>query len=181
MIVALDVHYEARGARTAAVGFLGWGDASPALERVLRSDEPAAAYEPGAFYRRELPLLLAALAELERSHPLDAIVVDGHAWLADGHPGLGARLHEAIGGRCPVVGVAKSAFAGGSAVPVLRGQSRQPLWVSAAGMDATAAASCVRALHGPYRLPTLLRRADQLARGIAMPRPAKGPAADALP
>jgi deoxyribonuclease V len=65
--------------------------------------------------------------------------------------------------------VAKAAFAEGTAMPVLRGQSRRPLFVGAAGMDPVTAAALVRSMHGPDRLPTLLRRVDQLARGHASP------------
>jgi hypothetical protein len=110
---------------------------------------------------------------VERRHPVEAVVIDGHVWLRDGQPGLGARLHEALGARIAVIGVAKAAFAGGSAVPVLRGGSSRPLFVTATGMNAHGAAELVRGMHGPHRLPTLLKRADRLARGHAAPDPAK--------
>ena len=40
-------------------------------------------------------------------------------------------------------------------------------------MNADGAAELVRGMHGPHRLPTLLKRADQLARGHATPDPVK--------
>lgn len=169
MLIALDVHYEADAAVTAVVGFAAWSDERPAYEHVLRHPGPPAPYEPGAFYRRELPYLLEAVAHVEREHPVEAIVVDGHVWLRPGEPGLGARLFDALQGRVPVVGVAKSAFAEGSALPVLRGGSQQPLHVSAAGMEPQRAAELVRGMHGPNRHPTLLKRVDQLSRGLASP------------
>jgi deoxyribonuclease V len=52
---------------------------------------------------------------------------------------------------------------------VVRGGAR-PLHVTALGLDAADAAARVAAMHGPYRLPTLLKRADQLARGLVQPR-----------
>ena len=52
---------------------------------------------------------------------------------------------------------------------MLRGSSARPLWVSAIGIDATYAATLVAAMHGPHRLPTLMVRADHLARGLASP------------
>ncbi|MFL5421116.1 MAG: endonuclease V, partial [Myxococcales bacterium] len=64
-----------------------------------------------------------------------------------------------------VVGVAKSAFRGGEALPILRGTSRHSLFVTAVGMDAREAAQHVRAMHGAHRIPTLLKRADRLSRG----------------
>jgi deoxyribonuclease V len=169
MLVALDVHYAAHAATTAAVGFAAWSDEASILEYVTRSDAEPAPYEPGAFYRRELPFLLEAVTKVEERHRVEAAIVDGHVWLRAGEPGLGARLHEAIGARWAVVGVAKSAFAGGSAVPVLRGGSRRPLFVGAVGMDVHRAAALVRGMHGAHRMPTLLERADQLARGHAAP------------
>ncbi len=165
MLVAVDVHYQDDSALTAVVGFAAWSDAAPTFEERVRTDGAPAPYQPGAFFRRELPYLLEALTRVEHSHPIEAVVVDGHVWLRPGEPGLGARLFEAAEGRFAVVGVAKSAFAGGSAVPVLRGGSRQPLFVSAAGMEAGRAAELVRGMHGEHRIPALLKRVDQLARG----------------
>jgi deoxyribonuclease V len=119
-----------------------------------------AEYEPGAFYRRELPCLRAMLSIGPHA---DVVVVDGYVWLEGGAAGLGAHLHAAIGGI--VIGVAKSRFAGAAcAVPVCRGASRLPLYVTAAGASAADAAAWVAGMHGPYRVPTLLRRADALAR-----------------
>lgn len=164
MIVALDVDYGPDRARAAAVGAPTW-DAPPDLERVLELPGPPADYEPGQFWRRELPPLLALLAA-NADLPLDALLVDGHAWLTPGQPGLGARLHEALAGRVPVIGVAKTAYRGSpDAAHVLRGASQSPLFVTAIGLDLAAAADAVRRLHGPHRLPALLKRVDALARG----------------
>jgi deoxyribonuclease V len=123
-----------------------------------------APYEPGRFYLRELPCLLAVLARAPA--PLAAAVVDGYVWLADEtRPGLGAHLFESLGGTVPVVGVAKTRFAGAErALPVTRGDSLRPLWVTAAGIDPTEAAEHVRRMHGPFRIPTALRRVDRLCR-----------------
>jgi deoxyribonuclease V len=90
--------------------------------------------------------------------------VDGHADLdPDGRPGLGAYAHAEFG--IPVIGVAKSAFRTAThAVPVLRGTSARPLFVTAAGMARTEAADLVRHMAGRCRLPDALRRADMLAR-----------------
>lgn len=169
----MDVHYPEHAAVTAAVGFTAWSDATSVIEYVTRSDVEPAPYEPGAFYKRELPFLLEAVTQVERRHLVEAVIIDGHVWLREGEPGLGARLYETIAARSAVVGVAKSAFARGSAVPVLRANSSQSLFVTAAGMDAERAAELVRSMHGSHRVPTLLKRADQLARGHAAPDPSK--------
>jgi deoxyribonuclease V len=61
--------------------------------------------------------------------------------------------------------VAKTRFEGATlALPVLRGNSKHPLWVSAAGMGADEAAALVAAMAGGFRLPTLLKRVDRLCR-----------------
>jgi deoxyribonuclease V len=70
-----------------------------------------------------------------------------------------------MGGRIPVIGVAKTYFQGSRAVSVRRPGSDRPLFVTAVGVDLTAAAQQIASMHGPYRIPTLLRRVDQLARG----------------
>ena len=139
--------------------FRGWSAAASECEAVASFAE-VADYEPGAFYRRELPCLLGVLARGPRA---DIVVVDGYVWLGGGAPGLGAHLHAALGG--VVVGVAKTRFAGATdAVAVCRGGSRDPLYVSAEGMTAAEAAASVAAMHGPYRIPTLLKQVDMLAR-----------------
>jgi hypothetical protein len=50
------------------------------------------------------------------------------------------------------------------AVPVVRGSSLRPLFITAAGMPSADAADLVRRMAGRYRLPDALRRADTLAR-----------------
>ncbi|HEU4734867.1 MAG TPA: endonuclease V [Kofleriaceae bacterium] len=170
MLLAIDVHYTDEAVTTGAVGFASWADAVPSVEWVHRDSESVAPYEPGQFYRRELPYAIRATIAAREAHPLDAIVVDAHVWLEPGRPGLGAHLFAALGGAVPVVGVAKSAYREGVAIAVLRGESRSPLWVTAEGCDPAIAAQHVRAMHGPHRIPTLLKRADHLARGLATSR-----------
>lgn len=157
--MCLDVAYAADRVATGCVGIADWPD-SPTAEHAVLSARPAAPYEPGAFYRRELPFLIEAVARLPS--PPDLVVVDGYAWLAPDRPGLGAHLHEALG--VPVVGIAKTVFRGSGALEVLRGGSRRPLLVTAAGLPAPEAAAGVRAMHGAHRIPTAVARADRLAR-----------------
>lgn len=173
MILAVDVQYEDLAANTACVGFLTWSDANSTLETLERSESAPEPYEPGQFYKRELPHLLRVMEVVRRSIEVEAVIVDGHVWLNVNHPGLGAHLHHALGARSAVIGVAKSEFRGAAAIPVFRGQSRQPLFVTAAGIDASRAAELVRGMHGPHRIPTLLKRADQLARRREKPDRAK--------
>ena len=162
MIAALDVSYGERGAASACVLFHDFAD--PAEDRALVEAIPEVApYEPGAFYRRELPCLLAVLRRVEA--PIALVIVDGYVWLPEGKPGLGAHLFEALGREVPVVGVAKTSFAGsGFAVPVLRGESTRPLFVTAAGVEPALAGGWIASMHGEHRIPTLLRRVDRLCR-----------------
>lgn len=163
MLACVDVGYTSRGATAACLLFHHFGDAAEARALTAQIAD-VAPYEPGAFYRRELPCLLEVLHRVE--DPLEVVIIDGYVWLsADRRPGLGARLHEALGG-VVVVGVAKTGFhgAGAVAVPVLRGKSAAPLHVTAAGAPATEAAGWIRSMHGPHRIPTLLRRVDRLSR-----------------
>jgi deoxyribonuclease V len=164
MLACVDVDYRGDEAVAACVSFAAWDDATPAGQLVERISG-VAPYVPGQFYRRELPCLLAVLGKLPEVP--EVVVIDGYVWLADeDRPGLGAHLYEALAGRAPVVGVAKTRFHGARlAVPVVHGAgSTRPLFVTAAGLDLAAAAAHVQAMHGEYRIPTLLRLVDQLCR-----------------
>lgn len=164
MLACTDVHYREHEAQGAILLFADWPAAVPAAQHVVRLPT-VAAYRPGHFYERELPVLLALIARVDQ--PLATVVIDGYVWLgAAGEKGLGAHLYEALGRSVPVVGVAKTAFKGSAfAVPVRRGQARRPLYVTAAGLDPLVAAECVRRMHGLHRIPTLLREVDRLSRG----------------
>ena len=165
MIACLDVQYHATGATVACVTFQAWAQAQPSQEFTvaIAQVEP---YESGQFYKRELPCLLAALEKL--AHTPSTIVIDGYVWLGDEtHAGLGAHLYAALGRSVPVIGVAKTRFAGATAArEVYRGASQTPLFVTAAGLPSDLAAQHIAAMHGAFRLPTLLKRVDQLCRGI---------------
>jgi deoxyribonuclease V len=162
MKACLDVHYYDTVACAAAVIFHDWTDATAADERTfpIKDVQP---YQSGQFFRRELPCLLAVLGTLRS---IDSVMIDGYVWL-DGaaRPGLGAHLFQALAGAVAVVGVAKTKFQGANqACEVTRGTSKRPLFVTAAGMEADVAASCVQSMHGNYRIPSLIARADYLCR-----------------
>lgn len=163
LLACLDVAYEGDRAHAACVLFDGWRAEHPARV-ITRWTDNVAAYEPGAFYKRELPVLLAVLAEAKTD--CAAIVVDGYVWLdAQFRPGLGAHLYEALSKQVPIIGAAKTLFRGDDwSVRVLRGKSQRPLFVTAAGMDPADAGDNIMAMHGDGRIPTLLRLVDRLAR-----------------
>ncbi len=146
---------------SACLLFHDWPDDTEAGVLIKRLP-PAAPYQPGQFYLRELPCLLHVLRRAPA--PLSVGVIGGYVWLGDqGQPGLGARLQKELGG--PVIGVAKTTFHGSpDAVEVLRGQSQKPLYVSAAAIDLAEAARAIERMYGPHRIPTLLKRVDRLCR-----------------
>ncbi len=168
LLAAVDVDYRDEAAVAACVLFQRWDDAVACHELTLQVT-PIAPYQPGALYLRELPPILAVLARAREvsAHPLACVIVDAYVWLGPERPGLGAHLHQALGGAVPVIGVAKTPFRGAEAIPVLRGHSARPLLVTAAGLDAAEAAAHLRAMHGLHRIPTLLGRVDRLSRGTA--------------
>jgi deoxyribonuclease V len=161
VFAAADVHYlPSGGARAAAV------IAADAMFSVVLAEQTVLIrqvlpYRPGEFFLRELPPLRALLAGVAG---LGLLVVDGYADLDPaGRPGLGAHAHAALG--VPVIGVAKTRFRTAThAVEIRRGKSARPLFVTAAGMPPAQAASLVREMAGPFRIPDALRRADALAR-----------------
>lgn len=163
MILAVDVTYSDEDAVVAGVLFQDWRDEAPEKELISRYPHPAS-YQPGEFYKRELPCIL----QLIKEHSLqpDCIVVDGFVYL-DGHdrPGLGKHLFDALGGKVMVIGVAKSSFKGiGTEFELCRGGSLRPLFVTAVGVALDQAKEFILSMQGRYRIPTLLKRADQLSK-----------------
>ena len=162
MILATDVHYKDSTALAAGVLFDAWNAQEPARELICRVDniEP---YESGNFYKRELPCILALL-EKHRLE-VDGIVVDGYVFLDNQYrPGLGKHLFDALNETVSVIGVAKTPFQGiGDEHEVYRGQSKMPLYVTTTD-DLSTAKQNILSMHGDFRLPTLLKKVDQLCR-----------------
>ena len=95
---------------------------------------------------------------------IELLVIDGYVDLdPDGRPGLGAYANQEFG--APVIGVAESCFLTAThAIAVLRGLSRRPLFVTAAGVPLSDAAELVRDMSGAHRIPDALRLVDRLTR-----------------
>jgi deoxyribonuclease V len=167
MILAVDVQYTKNEAIAAGILFEHWQD-ERAQKEYLSRIEGVAGYEPGKFFKRELPPILKLIEE----HHLqpDCILVDGFVFL-DGFAaaGLGKHLYDALGGRVAVIGVAKKHYKDLDAgYEVRRGRSRRPLYVTAVGIEVEEAKGHILSMHGSNRLPTLIKRADQLCRGVGM-------------
>ena len=165
MILAFDTYYFDDNAKTVAVQFEHWTDAEPiqVFSETLTDIEP---YESGSFYKRELPCILSLLKQIDLD-AITTIVIDGFVVLDDhGALGLGGYLYEALDQKIPVIGVAKNNFAkiDQLKVPVLRGDSLKPLYITSKGMDLQQAAAYILQMHGDYRFPTLLKEVDRLGR-----------------
>lgn len=164
MIACFDVHYRDDHAQVAAVIFDSW-TASEAHRTYTIQTPLAGEYEPGQFYKRELPVLQALLAIIEE--PLSYIVVDSYVYLATNRPGLGAYLYDALEQKVPVIGVAKTHFRAAEEIErsILRGESIKPLFITSIGCPLDWAAERIQEMSGAYRLPDLIKLADQLSKG----------------
>lgn len=164
-IACLDAAYDRTAAAVAGALIRSWDARDASQMLVRRFDRPPGRYEPGAFYKRELPLLLSVISDFDE--PIEIIVIDGYVWLdANGLPGLlGGHLFSSLRRRIPVVGIAKTRYRNDTwSISVLRGQSQRPLFITSAGIEATEAAECVRRMHGDYRIPMILNNVDRAAR-----------------
>jgi len=163
MRAIVDVCYRAGRATAACIVFSHWKDREPAS--VSWHIFPAAApYRAGRFYQRELPCILAVLRKA--GCEFETIVIDGYVHLEEKvGKGLGVQLYESLVYDPVIIGVAKSPLIiAKDCVPIYRGWSRRPLFISSLGCPVQVAARHIEAMHGHYRIPTLLRLADQLAR-----------------
>lgn len=158
---AVDVHYPSAGGAFAALVLAPDARFATIVGEHVAGLAEVAPYEPGHFFARELPAIRAVLALAD---PVGVLVVDGYVDLdPEGRPGLGAHVHAELG--VPVIGVAKTSFVTAThAVPVLRGTSTRPLYVTAAGLPIDRAAALVAAMAGEHRVPSALRRVDALCR-----------------
>lgn len=130
--------------------------------------EGIADYVPGQFYKRELPCILSLLQQVPIAK-LDAIIIDGYVYLDDEQmPGLGGYLYNALQGDIPVIGVAKSNFATLNKLKLrlLRGNSANPLYITAVGVSLRAAGQYITDMAGPYRIPTLLKTLDTETKAV---------------
>ena len=80
----------------------------------------------------------------------------------EGEKGLGGYLYEALNQKIPVIGVAKRSFRNldKKVIPVKRGESKNPLFVTALGGDLVDYAEKVAQMDGAFRIPTLLKILD---------------------
>lgn len=181
-VAGVDVGFEDGGRTTrAAVAVLAYPGLEPVEERIARVPTTFP-YVPGLLSFREIPAVLAALAQL----PVlpDLILCDGQGIA---HPRrLGIACHLGVLLDVPTVGVAKSRLIGthaevpadkGGWVPLLDGGETigavlrtranvKPVYVSPGHrISLPTAIDYVMGCLTRYRLPETTRRADRLASG----------------
>ena len=164
MILAIDVHYRETFAK--AVGALfEWDDMVPKkvfVEHINDVDE----YIPGEFYKRELPCLIKVIEHVD-INALEAIVIDGYIYVDNKfQSGLGAYLFENLRQKVPIIGVAKTSFFANkeTVIPIIRGDSKNPLFVSSINYPLEEAAHKIQIMKGEYRIPTLLKELDKITK-----------------
>ncbi len=166
MIYCFDTFYGQGYAKTAVVGIENWDASKPDFELsdiIYEVNE----YESGAFYKRELPCLLSIIDKLPINPDKDILVIDGYVVLSDDQKlGLGGYLFNELRGKIPVIGVAKNNFFTLNTLKkeVFRGESKKPLYVTAMGIDLQEVSSHISNMHGEFRMPTILKLADQRCR-----------------
>lgn len=165
MIYAFDTFYYEDFAKTVCIAFENW---TSEAESFIYSEntEISSDYESGAFYKRELPCILSLLKKIDLKEG-DLIIVDGYVTLDNsGKIGLGGYLYESLNKKYPVIGIAKNGFASEDNLrkTIFRGESKTPLFLTAVGIDTDDIKIKVENMYGEYRIPTLLKKLDQLTR-----------------
>lgn len=165
MIYAFDTYYYEDFAKTVCIVIEDW---SSEQEKEIFNEKTkiTSEYESGAFYKRELPCILSLLEKIPLK-PNDIIIVDGYVTLNDdGKIGLGGYLYEALNRKFPVIGIAKNGFSSPDSKRrhIFRRESKSPLYLTAMGIDVDEVIPKIVEMHGTYRIPSLLKKLDQLTR-----------------
>lgn len=163
MILAVDVHYYQDKANAAGVLFSSWQSKQPDCV-VMERCEKVAEYRAGQLYKRELLCILRLLKVIDMS--FSCVIIDGYVSLGkEQQPELGMYLYNALDGKIPVIGVAKSQCADTPLdAELLRGNSQHPLYISAAGISLGQAKQHIQSMHGKCYIPQLLKEVDRVCR-----------------
>lgn len=120
-------------------------------------------YIPGQFYRRELQSVDSIISQIEKGD-IEMIVVDGYADSGTEEHALGTYVYEKY--NIPVIGIGKNKYDRCvlENLEVYRGESKKPLYVTSKGMDNEQAKTLVKKMAGKFRIPYLVKYADNRAR-----------------
>lgn len=170
MNLVFDTYYfDQHKANTICLAFKNW-DADQPDHIFSEIKEGIEDYIPGQFYKRELPCILSLLSKIkDQVNDISCIIIDGFVYLDDDmKPGLGKYLYDHLNGQIPVIGVAKTNFATAEKykLSLLRGNSKNPLYISSEGIEMENAYILIKSMHGNFRIPTLLKQVDTLTRQI---------------
>jgi exodeoxyribonuclease-5/deoxyribonuclease V len=165
MIYAFDTYYFDDYANTICIAFEDW--TSETETEIFSEKIPITSeYESGAFYKRELPCIVSLLNKIILKQD-DIIIVDGYVTLDNnGKIGLGGYLYETLNEKIPVIGIAKNGFNAPDSQrrEIYRGESKTPLFLTAKGADVDEIKPKIEQMYGNFRIPTLLKKLDQLTR-----------------
>ncbi|MFK7031005.1 endonuclease V [Flavobacterium oreochromis] len=164
MNLAIDVYYPTNQAKAVGVLF-NWEDEKP-TKIIIETIQDVQEYEPGQFYKRELPCILTLLKQVDLFQ-IDTIIVDGHVYVNnDKSFGLGGHLFQSLEEKIPVIGVAKKSFIHTDKVsfPIFRGESKNPLYISSIGINVEYAIEKVQNMRGNYRIPSIFKELDQITK-----------------
>lgn len=165
MIIAFDTYYFDTFAKTVCLTFNYWND-SDYTNVYTETLENITEYIPGEFYRKELPCILSLTKKINLQN-VNFIIIDGFVYLDDNKKfGLGAFLYESLNRKIPIIGIAKTNFATieKNKKTLIRGKSKNPLFITSIGIEVEEALKKVETMHGEYRIPTLLKELDRLTR-----------------
>ncbi len=167
MKAIVDVQYIDNTAYVAMGLFEEWSSDTFA-KVIVDKIENVADYEPGSFYKRELPCILSVLGGV--TVKLEYIVIDGFVQLSDKKMGLGMHLYNALDKNIKIIGIAKTKFQGSENVvrKLVRGNlASNPLFITSVGISLDEAEKIVRDMHGKARIPTLASAIDRHARDFS--------------
>ena len=163
MILAFDTYYFGNKAKTVCIAFNEEETEIKFYYEVIDSVEE---YIPGQFYKRELPCIKNLIKKIDISD-VKYIIIDGFVFLDDSKKlGLGGFLYKELNNEIPVIGVAKTNFASIEKEKRLlfRGNSQNPLYITAIGIDVDDALKKIENMNGEFRVPTLLKTLDRLTK-----------------
>jgi deoxyinosine 3'endonuclease (endonuclease V) len=161
MKLAIDAYYNnINEAKVVGLIFEDWNAIEP-NKIVTTSVKDVQKYEPGKFYKRELPCIMKLL-ELINMEVVEVIIIDGYVYLDDiNKPGLGFHLYEKLNKKYPIIGVAKTYYYNNIALKICRGQSKTPLYITSIGININDAGNNIKNMYGEYRMPKLLKLLDK--------------------
>ena len=164
MVLTVDVDYQELIKKGHVAGIVS-GTALDSKEKQILTAvvDHIEEYQPGQFYRRELRCVDAVVKQLGIKR-IDMILVDGYADFGTDKVSLGASVYMKY--HVPVIGIAKNFFKGCLVenTEVFRGESQKPLYVTCQGITHGKAKDIVRRMAGEFRVPYLVKQADQYAR-----------------